>query len=131
MCARYHGKTGVCYIATDGSAAAAAVTLSEWELSMTRDFVETTSFGDTNKTYVSGLPDISGRLSGYWDDTDDTLYDAAGSAAAVRMYLYPSSLVPTKYFCGTAVLDFTVNTPVAGAVGVSGNFRGASAWSQY
>ena len=131
MCARYHGKTGLCYIATNGTAAAASVVLSEWELNMARDFVEVTSFTDSNKTYVSGLPDISGRLSGYWDDTSDTLYDASGSADAVRMYLYPSSLVLTKYWCGTANLDFTINTPVGGPVAVSANFRGGGAWSQF
>ena len=130
MCAKYHGKTGTLYVSTSGSAAAAAVTLREWSLDMATDRVEVTSFGDSNKTYVQGLPDISGNLSGYWDNTDDTLYDASRSSDAVKMYLYPSTLVPTKYFYGTAFLDFSLTAAVDQAVQVSGSFAAAGAWGQ-
>jgi hypothetical protein len=131
MCAAYHGKSGVAYISTDGSAAASVISLREWSLSMKTDRVDTTSFGASNKTSVQGLPDVSGNLSGYWDDTSDTLYDASRSSAAVRMYLYPSSLVPGKYFCGLAGIDFNIETAVDQAVKVSGSFAAAGDWSQF
>lgn len=131
MCARYHGKGGLVYMSTTGSGNAASITLREWELSMTTDRVETTSFTDTNKTHVQGLPDISGSLAGYWDDTDDTMYDGSRSSDGVKMYLYPTSLVLTKYFYGPAVLDFSINTAVSQAVEVSGTFAANGTWGQY
>jgi hypothetical protein len=129
--ARYHGKQGAVYIGTTSAAVPTVITMATWSLSMTRDRVDVTSFHDANKQYVQGLSDISGSISGFFDDTSDVLYDAAASAGAVKMYLYPSTTVATKYWYGTAFLDFTINAAVNGAVEISGTFAGASDWGQY
>lgn len=131
MCARYHGKSGAVYIGTTSAAVPTVITMATWSLSMTRDRVDVTSFQDANKQYVQGLPDISGDISGFWDDTSDVLYDAAASVGAVKMYLYPSTAAASKYWYGTAFLDFKINNAVSGAVEISGTFAGASDWGQY
>ena len=129
--ALYHGKKGVVYISTTGGATAvAAVSLSSWSLDSATDRVEVTSFGDTNKTYVQGLPDLTGELSGFWNDTSDQLYDASRSADGVKLYLYPSSDATTKYFYGPAWVDFSIEVPVDGAATISGSFAANGSWGQ-
>ena len=76
--ARYHGKNGRVYLATTGTAAAASIgNVSDWGFSGAKDQVETTSMGDSNKTYVAGLKDVKGTLAGFWDSAVDTLFTAA------------------------------------------------------
>lgn len=127
--ARYHGRKGVVYMgAAAGDVAGATVALNHWTLDMKSDRVDVTAFGDPNKVYVQGLPDISGEIGGFWDDTDDTLYEAARSEGGINLYLYPSADAPSKYFFGTAWVDFGIDTDVSGAVGVSGSFAAAGPW---
>lgn len=127
---RYHGKKGVVYISTTGSGTAAAITLSKWSVNFQTDKVETTSFGDANKTYVQGLKDCQGSLSGFWDDTDAKFFPAADSADGCKLYLYPSSDAPTKYFYGPAWLDSSIDVDVNGAITVSGNFSANGSWGR-
>lgn len=129
---RYHGKTGMAYISITGTGNAVAVVgLSEWSLNMGADREEVTAFGDGNKQYVQGYPDISGDLSGFWDDTSDALYDGMQSSDGVKMYLYPSTLTPAKYWYGSAWVDFEINTAVGGGVTIGGSFQAAGVWGQY
>ncbi len=129
--AQYHGKSGVVYISTTGGGTAvAAVKLSAWSLNSATDRVEVTAFGDSNKTYVQGLPDLTGELSGFWDDTSDQLYDASRSSDGVKLYLYPSSNAATKYWYGPAWVDFNIDVPVDGAVTIGGSFAANGSWGQ-
>lgn len=129
--ALYHGRKGVVYMSVSGSGTAVTVVgLNSWSLDMPTDYVEVTAFGDSNKTYVQGLPDASGSLSGFWDDTSDALYDASRSTTGVKMYLYPSADVATKYWYGPAWVDFSISTANADAVKVSASFKANGAWGQ-
>jgi hypothetical protein len=127
----YHGKKGVVYMSTSGSGAATnVIKLTQWSLNMTTDKVEVTSFGDTNKTYVQGLKDTQGALAGFYDDTEAKPFQAADSADGVKLYLYPSADAPTKYWYGPAWVDVSVDTGVAGAVALNGNFSANGAWGR-
>lgn len=129
--AKYHGQGGRVYLSTTGSGTAAqAVALSSWSLNMPTDRVETTSFEDTNKTYVQGKRDISGEFSGFWDSADDALFDGAESADGVKLYLYPSKDAATVYFYGPAWLDASIECGVDAAVTVSGSFQANGAWGR-
>jgi len=92
--------------------------------------VDVTSFGDANKTYVQGLPDIKGEMSGFFDDTSDAFFDGAESSDGVKLYLYPSSNAPTVYHYGPAWLDASIATPVSGAVTVKGSFVANGSWGR-
>jgi len=130
--ARYHGRRGRVYISTSGTGAASSMcTLSEWSLNMGTDKAEVTAFCDENKRYVAGFPDVSGSLSGFWDDTVDTLYDAMQSSDGCIMYLYPSALVLTKYWYGPAWVDFSIDVGVGDAVKISGDWSANGDWGQY
>ena len=115
-------------LSTTGSGAAVAVQMSEWSLNRTTDKVEVTSFADANKTYVQGLPDISGTLTMFWDDTVASPWTAADSADGCKLYLYPSTNALTKYHYGPAWLDVSMSVAVNGAVSMSGNFVANGSW---
>ena len=130
--ALYHGRRGLVYFATTGAGVAASVaSLTSWSLDATADMAEVTAFGDTNKSYVMGIRDCTGSIEGIWDDTVDSLWDASGSDSAVSMYLYPSSLVLTKYWYGKAFLDFSIDVGIDDAVKISGNWAANGVWAQY
>jgi hypothetical protein len=115
---------------TGGGTAVSVVNMKAWSLSMPTDKIEVTAFGDANKKYVQGLPDVSGDLSGWWDDTSDALYDASRSTDGVKMYLYPSSDAASKYWYGPAWVDFSIDVDVSGAIEVSASFVANGAWGQ-
>jgi hypothetical protein len=115
---------------TGGGTAVSVVNMKAWSLSMPTDKIEVTEFGDANKKYVQGLPDVSGDLSGWWDDTSDALYDASRSTDGVKMYLYPSSDAASKYWYGPAWVDFSIDVDVSGAIEVSASFVANGAWGQ-
>lgn len=127
----YHGRKGVVYISTTGTGAATnVIKLTDWSLNMETDTVEVTSFGDSNKTYVQGLPDVQGSLSGFWDDTEDKLFTAASSADGCKVYLYPSSDAVTKYFYGPAWLSVSIQSAIGDAVKINASFRANGAWKR-
>jgi hypothetical protein len=129
--ARYHGKRGRVMMSTTGAGAAVTVaSLSAWSIDASTDTVETTSFGDPNKTYVQGLPDISGTFDGFFDDTDSTLYTGSNSADGVKLYLYPSIDLLTRYWYGPAWVSYSLTSGVADAVTMSANFSANGAWGR-
>lgn len=128
--ARYHGKAGRVMMSTSAAAAAVAVTMSGWTLNRATDRQEVTSFGDANKTYVQGLPDMQGTLSAFFDNADDRLFAAAESADGVRMYLYVSTDALGVYWYGPAWIDASIEVPVQGAVTLSGTFAANGSWGR-
>ena len=127
----YHGKKGRVMMSTTGTGAAVAVAnLTTWSIDSSTDTVEVTSFGDVNKTYVQGLPDLSGTFEGFWNDTDTTLFTGSTSADGVKLYLYPSTDATTKYWYGPAWVSYSVNTGVGEAVAISANFSANGAWGR-
>jgi hypothetical protein len=126
------GRSGAVYLAIESTTGVATSTikLNAWTLDRATDTFEVTSFGDTNKTYVQGLPDLKGTISGVWDDSETKPFAGASSTNGVKLYLYPDiTNSPTKYAYGTAWLNASIETPVGGAVKLTGNFVAASSWT--
>jgi hypothetical protein len=129
----YAARKAAVYLSTTGSGTASnVVKLNSWSLNKTTDKIEVTSFGDLNKTYVQGLPDLKGSFAGFFDDTEAKPFTGADSADGVKIYLYPDvTNAPTKYWYGPAWLDVSIEAPVNGAVSVSGNFAANGSWGRY
>jgi len=129
--ARIHGRNGRLYagIASAGTAEPVAF-LNAWSLSAATDDVEITAFGDTNKTYVAGLPDIAGSYKGFFDSATAQTWTAATDGVARKVYLYPDNTATGTYWYGTATFDFAVDTAVGAAATISGNFKASSAWTK-
>jgi len=129
--ARIHGRSGRLYAGITSSGTAEPIAfLNSWSVSFSTSDVDVTSFGDTNMVYVSGLPDVSGSFSGFYDDATAQLYTAATDGVARKFYLYPSTGTTGQYWFGTATFDFAVNTGVGEAVTISGDFKAASTVSK-
>lgn len=125
----YHGRNGIVYLSSTGTGTASSVlSLTTWSLDMSRDTVEVTSFGDTNKAYVVGLKDISGDFEGFWNDAESKLFSGADSSDGVKLYLYPSTNATSKYAYGPAWLDVSIETGVSDAVSISGSFVANGQW---
>ena len=118
------------YLSTTGTGTATnVIKLSKWTLNRQTDKIEITAFGDSNKTYVQGLPDIQGSFSGFWDDTETKPFAAAASTDGCKVYIYPSATAPSKYAAGTAWLDASLDVAVDGAVQLTCNFAAAASWT--
>ena len=119
------------YASVTGTGAAAIVlSQSTWSLDLSTDKVDVTCFGDANKTYVQGLRDIKGTISGFWDNADDSLFDGSESTDGIKLYLYPANTAGTFYFYGPAWLDAKIDTSATGAVTVSASFVAQGAWGR-
>jgi hypothetical protein len=127
--ARYHGKAGRVYVSTSGTGAASPLCgLAEWSVNSPTDKVEVTAFCDGNKVYVQGFADLTGEVSGFWEDDVDTLYEASRSTDGVKMYIYPSADAATKYWYGPAWVDFSMSGSTSAAVAISGSFVANGTW---
>lgn len=127
MASPIHGRKGRLYVgvANSGANAEPIANLRSFSLDFSTDDVEVTSFGDTSKVYVSGLPDVSGAFSGFYDTASAQLYTAATDGDARRFYLYPTTSSTTTYWFGTAIFDMSLEAAVDDSVKVSGSFKGA------
>lgn len=124
-----HGKNGAIYItAAKGDGGVKVATKNEWTLNLNRDYVDATVFGDTNKTYLVGLKDISGTFAGILDVSGDLLLDATDQDG-IPFYLYADDTGTAILVArGLALVDAAINCSNTDAVRISGNFRAADAW---
>lgn len=114
-----------CDTSSGASSAAAPVSyLAEWSLDQTTDTIEVTSFGDTTKTYVTGLPDAQGSMSGFLNIGTATFkYLADGNARKTYVYMTSDR---TEYFFGTCRYSASYQGSVGGALQVSLNWVAAT-----
>jgi hypothetical protein len=128
---RHHGNKGQILLATTRTGVpAATVSLTSWSLDRSTDLVEVTAFADPNKIYVQGLADIKGTIGGWFDDTNDALFDASDSPDGCFLVLYPTTLYPTNYHYGPAWMSASIDVDSKGAISISGTFAAAGAWGR-
>ena len=131
---KLHGKNGAIYfVAPKGGAGAKKVAVkTEWTLNLNRDYVDATVFGDTNKTYLTGLKDIQGTFNGLLDTSGDLIVNATDSDS-VAVYLYGDDRNSFELLLahGPALIDASITASNTDAIRVSGNFRAAGAWTVF
>lgn len=128
--ARRHGRNARLYAnITSGGTAEPIAFLKEWSIEFTTDQQDVTAFGDTGKVYVTGLPDVKGSFSGFFDDATAQTYTAAVDGIARKVYLYwDLTNSPNSNFQGTAFLDFSASAAVDGPLTMTGNLSAAGPW---
>lgn len=131
--ARTHGRNGAVYVSvTNGAAASPLAFASAWTMSMVTDHQEVTAFGDSNKTYVAGLPDASGDFTGFMDDATSQTYIAATDGLPRNFYLYPNATAdPSIYWFGTILPDFSADGAIASAINAKSTWVAASRIQRY
>jgi hypothetical protein len=122
---RYHGKRGQVKIG-----ATVVASLNSWTLNSATDKADVTAFGDSNKQYVTGLPDVKGSLAGWFDDAEEALFLAAEGDAPVALDLFPVSTLTGTHWNGQAYLDANVECPATGPITVSGDWVAAGPWTR-
>lgn len=129
---KLHGKNGAIYIGGPKGSGTKVATKSEWTLSLGRDYVDATTFGDTNKTYLTGLRDIQGTYAGLLDVSGDLLVNAS-SSDTISIYLYADDRGSFEILIasGPGLLDASINASNTDAIKTSGNFRAAASWTVF
>lgn len=129
---KLHGKNGAIYIGgPKGGGGQKVAAKSQWDLNLSRDYVEVTTFGDTNKTYKAGLKDISGSFNGLLDVSGDLMVNNA-AVDDVIIYLYADDVVNDILVAyGKGLIDASITASNSDAVRVSGNFRAANSWAVF
>lgn len=129
--ARIAGRNGALYMnLTSGGTAEPVAFLNQWTLDQATDRTDVTAFGDTTKTYVSGLPDAQGNYSGWYDNATAQFYTAALDGVARKFYLYPDRTNASQYFWGTAFVDMSIDISVDGAASISGTYAAATPFAK-
>lgn len=127
--ARISGRNLRMYVgvASDTAAAEPIAYISKFTINSETDDFEVTAGGDTNKVYVSGLPDAQGTFNGFYDDATAQTYTASTDGLARRFYLYPKTpSTAGPYWFGTALFDFGAELDVGGAATISGSWKATS-----
>jgi hypothetical protein len=123
-----HGKRGAIYLGGGKGVGTKVVNKTEWTLSLNRDYVDSTVFGDVNKTYLVGLKDIQGTFAGLLDIQGDAQVNAANSDA-MQIYLYADDGdTPMLVAYGPGLMDASITASSTDAIKCTGNFRAAGAW---
>jgi hypothetical protein len=125
---RLHGKNGAIYLNGPRGVGTRVAAKSQWTLNLSRDYVEVTAFGDSNKRYLAGLKDISGSFSGFLDVSGDLMVNNS-SVDDVPIYLYAEDdVTPILIASGLGLIDTSISAMNNDAVRVSGNIRASADW---
>jgi len=128
---KLHGKNGAIYINGAKGSGTKVSTKTEWTLALNRDYVDATVFGDTNKTYLVGLKDITGTYAGILDVSGDLLVNAT-DAESVSIYLYADDgASPVLIAEGPGLFDASITANNTDAIRVTGNFRASGNWTVF
>jgi hypothetical protein len=84
--------------------------------------VDVTNFDSTNQEELQGWPALRGTFEGWWNSDETKLFAATNSPDGVKMYLYPSKRIPSKYIACTAWLDASMEARVDGVARVRGTW---------
>jgi hypothetical protein len=127
-----HGKNGAIYLGGPKGTGQKLTNKTEWTLNLNRDYVDSTVFGDVNKTYLVGLKDISGTFAGLLTISGDAQVNAANSDI-LSVYLYgDDATVPGGTLlliaAGPGLIDAAITASNTDAIKTTGNFRAAGAW---
>lgn len=96
--ATYFGSDGSVKLVTSGGSVATIGELLNWTVTMTTDAVETTSMGDTNRTFQKGLSSGTASMSLYLDPDNAVQQDLLqGDSVDCEFYVEGTDSGDTKY----------------------------------
>jgi hypothetical protein len=127
-----HGKKPVNPLSPQPGEGTKLVNKTEWTLNLNRDYVDSTVFGDTNKTYLVGLRDVQGTFAGLLAIAGDEQVNAATSES-IDIYLYADDRTGFELLIasGPGLMDASITASNTDAIKTSGNFRAAGPWAVF
>ncbi len=129
---KLHGKNGAIYLGGPKGVGVKVTTKTEWTLNLNRDYVDATVFGETNKTYLVGLRDVSGTFAGLLDVSGDYQVNAANSDS-IDVYLYADDRTSLEMLVGygPSLIDAAITASISDAIKTTGNFKAAGNWTVF
>jgi hypothetical protein len=118
------GRYGQVLYDPAGITPVALISLNAWKLSQKTNYVDVTSFGDTNKVYVPGMKDGTGSFSGFWNSTNVVIFDAVDATTPGLLKLVPNSTESTFFWSMLAYLDADIDVDLD-VPKISGSFVAA------
>lgn len=104
------------------------LSLNAWKLSLKTAKQDVTCFGDPNKVYVPGIPDVSGTIAGFFNSSELRLIAAAQAATPGFLQLGNDSVGdPTILFSGLAWMDCDIDCTLS-APKITGTFMAGGPW---
>ena len=103
--------------------------IRSYSLEESADTLETTSMGDTARTYLPSLSTFSGSVDVYWDETDATGQGAMTIGSEVTLNVYPEGDTSgDTYYTGSAIVTgVTRSASFDGTVEASISVQGTGA----
>jgi|DEB0MinimDraft_10_1074344.scaffolds.fasta_scaffold20907_5 predicted secreted protein len=102
--ATHFGSDGKVKLITTGGTPAAVGELLNWTVTMTADAVETTSMGDTARTYTAGLQTGTGSMSLYLDPADAVQEDLAQGDVIDAEFYAEGDTTGDQYYSGSFIV---------------------------
>ena len=114
---------------SEGTVKVGANTVAEirsFSIATTADTAESTTMGDSWRSFSTTLKGWSGSLDCFWDETDTTGQGALAEGATVTLNVYPEGATTgDKYYTGSAIVTgVTINSSFDGLVESSITFQG-------
>jgi hypothetical protein len=123
------GRNGLVKYDPAGTTPVEIISINAFTISWKTDKQDVSCFGDPNRVYVPGLPNVQGTVGGFWNSADVTLFEAALADVPGMLELTPNDTEPTFKFSGLAYLDADLDCKVDGAPTVSGTWMAAGPWT--
>lgn len=103
--------------------------IRSYSIEETSDTLETTTMGDSARTYTPNLTSWSGSVDVYWDETDATGQGALTVGAEVTLNVYPEGeTTGDTYYTGSAIVtSVTTNSSFDGLIEASVSVQGTGA----
>jgi predicted secreted protein len=129
--ATHTGSEGTVKVGTAGSDTAIAE-IRSFSIEETADTLETTSMGDSSRTYVASLKQFTGSIDVFWDETNTGGQTALTAGASVTLNLYPEGATSgDTYYSGTAIVTGrTINSTFDGLVEMTISVQGDGALTE-
>jgi|TARA_R100000278_G_scaffold42664_1_gene37550 predicted secreted protein len=129
--ATHTGSEGTVKVGTAGSDTAIAE-IRSFSIEETADTLETTSMGDSSRTYVASLKQFTGSIDVFWDETNTGGQTALTVGASVTLNLYPEGATSgDTYYGGTAIVTGrTINSTFDGLVEMTISVQGSGALTE-
>jgi predicted secreted protein len=130
--ATHTGSEGIVKFATSGGSVAQVAEVRSYTLEQSADTIETTSMGDSSRSYTSALKTFTISMECYWDETDTTGQGVIDVSTEVDFELYPEGTASgDTYYSGSAIVTGVSTTAsFDGNVEVSFSAQGTGALTE-
>ena len=129
--ANYQGNNGSVKIKSGANSLTAIADVRSWDITLTRDTVESTAMGDDYRKHLKGLQSYSGSLGIVYTDSEASIVSTAlnpDTDAVVSVELFVDALVTGNKFAGDIIVTgFSISASYDGLIEATVDFTGNGA----